>query len=107
MWRVDLAAIMQDDMNRIGCLVAFAALLSYGTGCIGPDSYIDQPNAIQRAEVLSKNDKSITIEHSTWGKKIAFRLADEHCRSLGKTAVYQGSSQQYGPDVISTWKCEE
>jgi len=76
-------------------------------GCLGPASYDSSPNAIQRAEVLSKNEYSITIEHSTWGKKIAFRLADEHCKSLGKIAVYKGSSQQFGPDVISTWSCEK
>ncbi|MDA8665453.1 hypothetical protein N9L52_05585 [Litoricolaceae bacterium] len=77
------------------------------SGCaIGPANYNDEPNKIQRAEILSKNPKGITIEHSTWGKKIAFRYADEHCQSLKKVAVYQSSSKQYGPDVISTWKCE-
>src|SRR5687767_8681327 len=74
-------------------------------GC-GPANYHSKPNSIQRAEILSKNELSITVEHSSWGKKIAFRFADEHCNSLGKTAVYKGSSQQFGPDVISTWSCE-
>lgn len=65
-----------------------------------------KPNAFQRAKVLSANALSITIEHSKWGKKIAFSQAAKHCESLNKVAVYQGSSQQYGPDVISTWRCE-
>lgn len=74
--------------------------------CVGPANRDSSPNFLQRAEVLDKNSKSITIEHSDWGKKIAFRLAQEHASSLGKTAVYKGSSQQYGPDVISTWSLE-
>ncbi len=76
------------------------------TACVGAASYNDKPNSIQRADIISKNKLGITIEHSTWGKKIAFRFADEHCASLGKVAVYKGASKQFGPDVISTWKCE-
>ena len=97
---------MRCSMNTVSRLIAMLLpiLLS---GCLGPAGYYDSPNAIQRAEVLSKNEYSITIEHSTWGKKIAFRLADEHCKSVGKIAVYKGSSQQFGPDVISTWSCEK
>ena len=82
-------------------LIAFMA-----SGCAGPARYNDEPNGIQRAEIISKNQKGITIEHSTWGKKIAFRFADEHCASVGKVATYFGASTQYGPDVISTWRCE-
>lgn len=88
--------------------VVSAFLLLLVSGCaLGPADYNDEPNSIQRAEILSKNDLSITVEHSTWGKKIAFRFADEHCKSFGKTAVYIGSSQQAGPDVISTWRCKD
>jgi hypothetical protein len=77
------------------------------TSCaLGPANYKDSPNGLQRAEIISKNIKGITVEHSDWGKKIAFRFADEHCTSLGKVATYLGSSSQYGPDVISTWHCE-
>jgi starvation-inducible outer membrane lipoprotein len=76
------------------------------TACVGPANYNDNPNSIQRADIVSKNEKGITVEHSTWGKKIAFRFADEHCKSLGKASVYLGASSQYGPDVISTWRCE-
>ena len=77
------------------------------SGCAaGPADYNDKPNGLQRADVVSKNPKGITVEHSTWGKKIAFRFADEHCASVGKVATYLGSSTQYGPDVISTWRCE-
>lgn len=88
--------------------VAIACVSLFVSGCaFGPAGYNDEPNSIQRAEILSKNEHSITVEHSTWGKKIAFRYADQHCNSLGKTAVYMNSSQQYGPDVISTWRCEK
>lgn len=91
-------------MSRILIISLFAALTS---GCaVGPADYNDKPNGLQRAEVISKNLKGITIEHSTWGKKIAFRLADEHCATLNKVATYLGASSQYGPDVISTWRCE-
>ena len=76
------------------------------SGC-GPANYNDTPNAIQRADIMSKNKYGITISHSTWGKKIAFRLADEHCSSFNKVAVYKSTAQQYGPDVISSWDCKE
>lgn len=75
-------------------------------GC-GAANYNDTPNSIQRADLMSKNKYGITISHSTWGKKIAFRLADEHCDSLKKVAVYKSTAKQYGPDVISTWECKE
>jgi len=55
---------------------------------------------------LSAGKKSITIEHSQWGKPIAFGMAEKHCDNSGKEAVYQGASQQYGPDAISSWICE-
>ena len=70
-------------------LLMFAMAL---TGCYGPASYNDSPNGVQRAELVNKNALGITVEHSTWGKKIAFRFADEHCASLGKLVVYQGAS---------------
>jgi hypothetical protein len=77
------------------------------TSCAtGPADYSDQPNSIQRADILSKNKLGISVEHSTWGKKIAFRFADEHCSTYDKIAVYKGASKQYGPDVISTWECK-
>ena len=82
------------------------ALLMQGCA-IGPANYDDEPNRIQRVDVISKNKNGITIEHSTWGKKIAFRYADEHCTEQGKVATYLGASEQYGPDVISTWRCEK
>lgn len=77
------------------------------SGCAaGPADYDDEPTWIQRADTINKNNLGITIEHSNFGKKIAFRLADEHCATMGKLAVYQGASAQYGPDVISTWVCQ-
>lgn len=74
--------------------------------CAGPADPNAQPNFIQRAKVLSKNQVGITIEHSEWGKPIAFRMADEHCASLGKGATYRGGVMQIGPDMTSTWRCE-
>jgi len=77
------------------------------SGCAaGPADYDDEPTWIQRADIINKNNLGITIEHSNFGKKIAFRLSDEHCATMGKLAVYQGASTQYGPDVISTWVCQ-
>lgn len=76
-------------------------------GCVGSANYNDEPNGLRRAKVLSKNSKSITVEHSTWGKAIAFRFADEHCASLNKVAVLVSSQKQYGPDVFTTWRCED
>jgi hypothetical protein len=84
-------------------MISITIILS---GCLGSANQTDQPNFFQRADVISKNTKGITVEHSTWGKKIAFRFADEHCGSLGKIATYMGASTQHGPDVISTWRCE-
>ena len=75
-------------------------------GCVGPASRDAEPNAIQRAKVLSKNDWGITIEHSEGGKPIAFRLADEHCASFKKAAIYRGGVMQIGPDMTSSWRCE-
>ena len=72
------------------------------TGC----QTTNEGNLIQRAYILDKNEKSITIEHSKLGKTIAFQKAREWADSLGKIAVYKSSSQQYGPDVISTWSIE-
>ncbi|MDA9559371.1 hypothetical protein N9R59_00300 [Porticoccaceae bacterium] len=77
------------------------------SGCVaGLADYDDEPTWIQRADIINKNNLGITIEHSSFGKKIAFRLSDEHCATMGKLAVYQGASTQYGPDVISTWVCQ-
>jgi hypothetical protein len=76
------------------------------SGCVGPASRNSQPNAIQRATVLSQNNSGIAIEHSEWGKPIAFRMADDHCAKLKKSAVYLGGSMQLGPDMTSSWRCE-
>ena len=31
---------------------------------------------------------------------------DEQCNLVGKTAVYQGSTKEFGSKIISTWSCE-
>jgi len=75
-------------------------------GC-GPANKNAKPNSIQRAEILSKNKYNITIGHSTWGKPVAFRLAEKHCTKSGKVAVYMGGIRQPGWDIVSTWQCKE
>lgn len=89
-------------MNFSGCLVLTGCL--FLTACAA--SRDAEPNAIQRAKVLSKNEASIVVEHSEWGKPIAFRMADEHCASFKKSAVYRGGVMQLGPDMTSSWRCE-
>lgn len=91
--------------NLFYSIIALQSMLIV-SGCVGTADYNDEPNGVQRADIVSKNSKGITVEHSKWGKKIAFRFADEHCESLNKVATYMGASTQYGPDVISTWRCE-
>lgn len=81
--------------------LAFFALTACATG---PSAESPKGNPIARAKILSKNDLSITISHSKWGKSTAFQWADEHCRSAGKVAVYAGGTPEMA-DTISTWRC--
>lgn len=92
-------------MRKIQSAIAliFGIALS---GCVGMAARNSEPNMIQRASVLSANELGVTIEHSEWGKKIAFRLADEHCANYKKAAVYRGGVMQIGPDITSSWRCE-
>lgn len=85
------------------CAVVASVLLA---SCAGSASRDAEANFIQRAKVLSKNDAGITIEHSEWGKPIAFRMADDHCSLAKKSAVYRGGVMQIGPDMTSSWRCE-
>lgn len=91
---------------RMYAPVAAAMLAALLAGCAGPADRNAQPNSIQRSKILSQNEYGITIEHSEWGKPIAFRQADEHCASMKKAAVYRGGTMQIGPDMMSTWRCE-
>lgn len=88
----------------VSVAAAVAAVLL--AGCAGPADRNAQPNSIQRSKVLSQNEFGITIEHSEWGKPIAFRQADEHCATMKKAAVYRGGTMQIGPDMTSAWRCE-
>ncbi|WP_424193211.1 hypothetical protein ACMYR3_16475 [Ampullimonas aquatilis] len=90
-------------MKHIIFLALSSLLLN---GCVGPASRDAEPNGIQRAKILSKNEFSITIEHSEWGKPIAFRLADEHCAVFKRAAIYRGGVMQTGTDMTSSWRCE-
>ena len=87
-------------------LIVAAVSAVFLTGCAGPAERTSQPNALQRAKVLSQNSAGIVVEHSEWGKPIALRLADEHCGTLKKVATYRGGVMQIGPDMTSTWRCE-
>lgn len=93
-------------MTRMYATFAAVAAVAILAGCVGPANRNAQPNSIQRANILSQNEYGITIEHSEWGKAIAFRQADEHCASLKKAATYRGGTMQIGPDMTSTWRCE-
>jgi hypothetical protein len=84
-------------------LAACAALLA---GCAGPASSDSMPNMYQRAKVLSKDDAAIRIEHSESGKAIAAQMAQAHCASVKKSAVYGGGVVKLEPDITSTWRCE-
>ncbi len=59
-----------------------------------------------RARVLEKSQKGITISHSDYGQDLAFKMAQEYCASVGKTAKFTGSFPQYGSDSTSNWDCE-
>lgn len=86
-------------------LFSIAAILVAGCAA-GPADRNGEPNRIQRAKILSQNDLGISIEHSEWGKPIAFRMADEHCTKMKKQAVYRGGVLGIGYDMTSTWRCE-
>jgi hypothetical protein len=75
-------------------------------GCAAPLPPDSMPNMYQRAKLLSKDDFAIRIEHSDSGKAIAARMAQEHCATLNKTAVYGGGVVKLDPDITSTWRCE-
>lgn len=76
-------------------------------GCaVGPADRNAEPNNLQRAKILSQNTQGISVEHSEWGKPIAFRMADDHCASMKKVAIYRGAVQGIGPDMTSTWRCD-
>lgn len=51
-------------------IIIISIISIFIVGCAA--SYDDNPNVIQRADVVAKNSKSIAVQHSTWGNKIAF-----------------------------------
>lgn len=69
----------------------------------------DKPksNPFARANVLSKNELSISIKHSDWGQKAAYQFAADHCAKYGKVAIQSTSGKGYGPDTTTTWICQE
>jgi hypothetical protein len=94
-------------MQKIVRFVGGLGVVLVVAGCaIGPADRNAQPTAVQRVNILSQNAKGIVITHSQWGKPIAFRLADDHCESLNKAAMYRGGTMQLGPDMVSSWYCE-
>ena len=79
-------------------------------GCSTPPAnYHDEPYSQigYVADVVTENEKSITIDHSSLAKRIAFRLADEHCERMNKVAVFQNSGKMaYGHIFTSVWTCQ-
>ena len=92
------------DMKKLLSVLVIISFVFIGCG---PANQNAKPSSIQKAKILSQNKYSITIGHSTWGKPIAFRLAEEHCAKLGKIADYIGGARQPGWDIVSTWQCKE
>ena len=45
------------------------AVIFLGGCAAGPADYDDEPNWIQRVDIINKNNLDITIEHSNFGKK--------------------------------------
>lgn len=80
-------------------------LLALGACASGPTPSSPKSNVIARAKILSQNEISITIHHSDRGKATAFKWAEEHCRSLGKIALYTAGAPDFGPNTTSTWQC--
>lgn len=70
----------------------------------GPDK-LPRSNPIARAKIMSQNELSITIRHSKFGEKTAYRWAEAHCAKLGRLAVPVNSAGRIG-DVTTTWRCE-
>lgn len=82
-----------------------AAALALSACASGPTPDGPKANPLARAKILSANEKSIAIEHSNWGKSIAFRWAADHCAKFGKAAVPIGATQEL-VNTVSTWRCE-
>lgn len=77
------------------------------TGCAsGPTPDAPRSNFLARAKIMAANERSISIEHSDWGRGTAFAWAAEHCVKGGLTAVHVSSSPGYGANTLSTWRCE-
>jgi hypothetical protein len=89
--------------------IVSATCLSVLGGCAGTQRTSTQeamPNMYQRAKVVSKDDSTISIEHSESGKQIASRTAARHCATLKRVAVYRDTVTRLGSDLTSTWRCE-
>ena len=88
-------------------IICICLSLLFANCAVSPVKHNASPNVIPRAEILSHNENSVTIEHNTGGEDIAFLYAYDTCNSIGKKAAYQNTTQQYGSNFISTWKCIE
>lgn len=97
-------------MVRLTTAISVIGALVVGCSTIPePANYHDKPYSKTGyvADVVTKNEKSITIDHSSLAKRIAFRLADEHCESMSKVAVFQNSGKMaYGHIFTSVWTCQ-
>jgi hypothetical protein len=96
-------------MAKLRLYVAICTSLAI-LGLINPafaDDSQPKSNAFARAQVLSKNELSITIRHSDWGQKAGYQFAADHCASYERVAIQATSGKGYGPDTTTTWMCQQ
>lgn len=86
-------------------LIGVTGALALTACASGPTASSGSSNPLARARILSQNELGITITHSRLGNTTAFKWADEHCRTVGKLAVYLGGTPELA-DTISTWRCQ-
>lgn len=57
-------------------------------------------------DVVAKNKESITIHYGGNDKIDAFKIAEEHCNSVGKSAIIILTTPELGNNFTSTWNCK-
>jgi hypothetical protein len=86
-----------------GRLALALFILPVLTAASDPDK--PKSNMFARAKLLSANELSVTIRHSSWGTKAAFQFAADHCAKYGKLAIVQNGIEPKVGDGITTWMC--
>ena len=54
---------------------------------------------------MMKNEKGITLTYAPAFMADANKTAEEHCQSLGKSAI-MNTNMHYGPRFTTSWRCE-